>query len=225
MVVPIADAAALDCGEAETGTNGSVGRETPFTHVTIPAGFHLAYKNHLRAGDVDAYTEEVARVRARIHNGLGFAVAKHETRSDDLACCLDLTLLVLPIPVGPTSISVVLNVQNRDVRAVENALSTVVDIAKLNTGPVSAGGGCRPNREEAPQRLPPALDPDPDLARCSLIRCGLPRIDWYTAESSVSWSRARRCVLWEADDTVFEQVHRDNFVRGMLFGRQEANGD
>src|SRR3954468_24294847 len=36
---------------------------------------------------------------------------------------------------------------------------------------------------------------------------------------------APRCVLWEADDTVFEQVHRDNFVRGMLFGRQEANGD
>ena len=101
MVVPVADAAALDRGEAETGTNGSVGRETPFTHVTIPAGFHLAYKNHLRAGDVDAYTEEVARVRARIHNGLGFAVAKHETRSDDLACCLDLTLLVLPVPVGP----------------------------------------------------------------------------------------------------------------------------
>ena len=65
---------------------------------------------------------------------------------------LDHSLLVLPVAVGPAGVGVVLDVQDRDVRAVQQALAAIVDEPQLDSRPPGSRGRGRTD-DQKPQPI------------------------------------------------------------------------
>ena len=141
MVVHVAYARMLDRRECETRADPAVGVQPPLADVTVPAGFHLADEHDFVGLDVDADAEEVAGIRSGVDDGLRRRRAKPESRRDIGAGCLDHALLILPVPVRPAGVTVVLDVQDRHVRAIQHPLALVVDVPQLDAGTVRAARG------------------------------------------------------------------------------------
>src|SRR5206468_1969212 len=59
VVMDVADAGALDRGEAEARANRPIGGEAPLADVAVPARFHLRDEHHLLPLDVDRNAVEV----------------------------------------------------------------------------------------------------------------------------------------------------------------------
>jgi len=147
MMTHVAHAGALQGGEAEPRTNGAVGMQAPHADVAIPAGLHLAEEHDLLPLHVDRDAQLVASIGTRVENGCRRRVAEAEARRDVDAGCLDHSFHVLPVAIRTARIAVVLHVQDRNVRAIEQASASIVDKSQLGARAVGAGRRRRPHDE------------------------------------------------------------------------------
>src|SRR5206468_127453 len=85
VVVDVADAGRLGGREAEARPNLPVRVEAPLADIAVPAGLQLADEHDLLTVDVDADAEEVAGVRAGLHDRPRLTDAEPEARPDVLS--------------------------------------------------------------------------------------------------------------------------------------------
>src|SRR5262249_52402302 len=151
VIVHVADATASHRGEAEARLDRSVCVKAPLADVAVPARLHLADQDDLLPSHVHRDAGEIAGVRSGVENGRGRRTGEAEAGSNVHSVGLNRRFPVLPIAVRPALVVLVFDVENRNVSAIENALSAVIDETKLDAGAVGARGAGRTYGQELPQ--------------------------------------------------------------------------
>ena len=143
MRVHRTNAGVLYRSETVTRADGAIDRETPFHHVSVPAGFHLGDQHHLLAElrrlAVSGDTAVIASVGAGLQSGRGdLAVRQNSYAWNDVIRprirSVEHTLLILPVAEGAAEIARVGNVQDGHVAAFHHQLAFVFDVADLDSG-------------------------------------------------------------------------------------------
>ena len=138
MMMEVTNARVLDRREAEARADGAVRVQTPLADVAIPSRLHLADQHDLLPLHVNGDAEVVARVVSGLENCRGGRTTEAEAGSDIGAIGLNHPLLVLPIAIGTAGVAVVFNVEDRNMRAVQDALAAIVDVFQFDARPVRA---------------------------------------------------------------------------------------
>ncbi len=223
MVVDIAHTRALNRGEREPWADCAVGVQPPLTDVAVPTGLQFAYKHDLVEQNIDADTKEVSGIRSGVYDRQGRRRAEAEARRDIGAGRLNHPLLVLPVAIRPTGIAVVLDVQNRHVRTIQNPFALVVDVAQLNAGTVGSTRSSRPHRKKAPERLPSLGHRHPYLPGGTFCGRGLVGAVRYAAQAPVARTGVGRQVLFEADDPLTREVNGNDLMLRVAAARQQPD--
>src|SRR5881409_1603199 len=87
--------------KSEPRTNRAVGMESPFAHVAIPRGLHLAHEHGFLVLNINRRAEEVSRVRACIQDCLSRSRAQPKTGCNIRSVGLNHPFFILPVPERP----------------------------------------------------------------------------------------------------------------------------
>src|SRR5205823_14633511 len=128
---------------------GAVDAEAPLLSVAIPAGLHLTDEHELALGFEQRNGGEVSGVASRA-GGFGSGVRAPESGGQIGSVALEAVFIVLPVAVGAAGVAIVLHVEDRQVRLVQQALSAIVHKAQIQAAPGNARGGSRANGQKAP---------------------------------------------------------------------------
>lgn len=131
-----AGAVVLRSSEFKSRLNGSVGMESPFAGIAVPACGEFADEDDFLSPYKNTDTSEIAGVILVVGERLWLCAADTESCSADVCSCraVKTGFLILPVAIGSTGVFVIVNIQYRNVCAVEHFLPAEVDIAQLHTG-------------------------------------------------------------------------------------------
>jgi len=148
---------AIGCNscKAEEWQDPTVGLEYPAHVVAVPTGFHLARQDQLVRIFLGSDAEECSHVPTRTTlcaDGQGRR-SRLGVAGQDLIVCDELNFPVLPVAKAAAPASVIVDVHDRCMSALEHQLAAVMNIAEFDPGAVSAAAirGAQP--AHLPERI------------------------------------------------------------------------
>src|SRR5918911_1963263 len=131
MMMDGADATAGGRAEAVARANRAVRIEPPLVYVTIPTSVQLRDEDQLRALRVNGHALKVARVVARFKGRGGRALNYPKARADVAKADrvrLEVAFRILPVAIRAAGIGVVFDVEDRNMRALQDHLAAILHV-------------------------------------------------------------------------------------------------